>query len=367
MSTEASTLDRAEQRQVLRTFGRSVGREAHHLRHWPEATWQLIYGNWLQFADRPMPTVLDAERVRRDRPAGQLWARRIRPPPASESLLAVLEGHSSKVNFCAWRSDGAVLVTASSDKTARLWDGRTGAPIAVLEGHTSVVTACAFSPDGAVLATTSSDGTARLWDGRSGTPIAVLDDHTWIVQACAFSPDGAVLATTSYDTTARLWDGRTGAPLAVLEGHAGWVEACAFSPDGALLATASYDGTARLWGRPGGNSLGAIVVEGYGMSLAFHPAAPRLAVGAASDVLLCELVGLHLGPLIVAAIDVGDGEVVRCPACQSVFPVETGWLGREIACPQQDCEARLRVNSFVVKRVTAGRSRRAWWRFWERA
>jgi WD40 repeat protein len=55
------------------------------------------------------------------------------------------------------------VVTASSDRTARLWDAETGKPIGEpLTGHTNVVTSAAFSPDGKRIVTASSDKTARL-------------------------------------------------------------------------------------------------------------------------------------------------------------------------------------------------------------
>jgi hypothetical protein len=67
----------------------------------------------------------------------------------------------------AFSPDGARLATASWDKTARLWDARTGEELLVLKGHTDEVHAVCFSPDGTRLATASADNTARLWDARA--------------------------------------------------------------------------------------------------------------------------------------------------------------------------------------------------------
>jgi WD40 repeat protein len=59
------------------------------------------------------------------------------------------------------------IVTASEDKTARLWDGQTGKPIGEpLRGHGDRVVSAAFSPDGRRIVTASWDKTARLWDGQ---------------------------------------------------------------------------------------------------------------------------------------------------------------------------------------------------------
>jgi WD40 repeat protein len=59
--------------------------------------------------------------------------------------------------------DGGRILTASNDKTARLWD-RDGTPLATLQGHTDVVYSAVFAPDGGRILTASADNTARLWE-----------------------------------------------------------------------------------------------------------------------------------------------------------------------------------------------------------
>src|SRR5262249_23699625 len=76
----------------------------------------------------------------------------------------------------------------------------------------------AFSPDGTRLATTSTDRTARIWDARTGQELLALRGHTGEVWSVAFSPDGTRLATASRDRTARLWDARAGQELLALRG-----------------------------------------------------------------------------------------------------------------------------------------------------
>jgi len=53
------------------------------------------------------------------------------------------------VTSAAFIPDGARIVTASVDKTARICDAATAKQIAVLRGHHDLVTSAAFSPDGA--------------------------------------------------------------------------------------------------------------------------------------------------------------------------------------------------------------------------
>ena len=59
------------------------------------------------------------------------------------------------------------LVSASSDKTMRVWDASSGACLRVLEGHTApVLIVCALS-DGR-FASASFDNTVRVWDISNG-------------------------------------------------------------------------------------------------------------------------------------------------------------------------------------------------------
>jgi WD40 repeat protein len=83
------------------------------------------------------------------------------------ALLTRLRGHTKYV-FCAeFSPDGARVVTASDDHTARVWDAATGATLMTLRGHTNWVFCCVFSPDGSRVVTGSGDHTARVWDVRA--------------------------------------------------------------------------------------------------------------------------------------------------------------------------------------------------------
>ncbi len=54
--------------------------------------------------------------------------------------------------------------------------------------------------------------------------------------------------------------------------------------------------------------------------------------------------------LIVTAVDLGEGLVVRCPHCNTRHPFDEAWRGHAITCPNPDCGGPLRVNEFLVTR-----------------
>jgi WD40 repeat protein len=68
------------------------------------------------------------------------------------------------------------------------------------------VVSAKFSPDGATIVTASQDGTARVWDTSSGQTLAELIGHTGPLLGATFTPDGKQVITSSRDHTARIWD-----------------------------------------------------------------------------------------------------------------------------------------------------------------
>lgn len=176
-----------------------------------------------------------------------------------------LAGHKGIVYSAAFNHDRSLIVTASLDNTARIWDGKTGTLINVLGrpgvlsrllrrptgGHTARVQSAAFSPDGKRIVTASWDGTAKIWDisDLKDTRVLTTLSHKTDVNSAAFSPDGKLIVTGSDDGGARIWDWerQTDKPRAELPVHKHYVYGVAFSPDGKRVVTASWDRTAKIW------------------------------------------------------------------------------------------------------------------------
>ena len=157
--------------------------------------------------------------------------------------------HRGEVAWATFSPDGnlKLVLTASRDATAAVWDASTGKQLHSLAGHSDYVRLAVFSSDGRKIVTASRDYTARVWDAATGQHIATLDGHRGLLTCAAFSPDGSLVVTASEDGQAIVWDAQTGKLLTVLRGHLSDVCWAQFSPDGSRIVTASEDHTVRIW------------------------------------------------------------------------------------------------------------------------
>lgn len=112
--------------------------------------------------------------------------------------------HDHLVNFCSFNSTGEFVVSASSDRTARVWSVPELKPIATLFGHEDDVEMAVFSPDDERIATASRDGRVRVFSA-DGECQSTLRGHTADVTSVAWSANGQELFSSSDDGTIRRW------------------------------------------------------------------------------------------------------------------------------------------------------------------
>lgn len=162
------------------------------------------------------------------------------------SKAVILNGHKRIVSSINFSPDGKSILTASYDKTARVWDRKTGMLKFAVTGHEDLVYCAAFSPDGKTFATCSGDGTVKLWHSCTGKLIASSKKHRSEVWSLAFSPDGKRIASAGDGNTVRVLEARALTEITSFDGKSDEISSVEFSPNGKLLATASGK-TIRLW------------------------------------------------------------------------------------------------------------------------
>lgn len=170
-------------------------------------------------------------------------------------LLKTLTGATSFVNALTITLDGSFLIGASADKTIRVWDLQTGELTNTLRGHTSFVDDIVMSPDGQILVSTGADKTIRIWHLETGEMLHVLQGHSGFVNALSISTDGKTLVSGSADSSLKVWNLKTGEQIYSLMGHTSFVNALVISPNGKTLASGGADTTIKIWDLQTGKEL----------------------------------------------------------------------------------------------------------------
>lgn len=218
-----------------------------------------------------------------------------------EPMLRIEAGmHTAAIQRISADATGRWAVTASQDKTVRVWEVESGRLLAVLRPPIGPLLggqmrAVAMSPDGATVAASGYTAT----DTATGHSVFLFDRVTYKlksvlvgglpqpVQGLAFNPDGTKLAaTTLRQGGLRVYNLRAGMGPWVDESYANDTYGVGWSRDG-RLATASYDGKLRVYQPSDFSGTTAIrpsveVQAPGGMrpySLAFSPDGERIAVG----------------------------------------------------------------------------------------
>ena len=220
---------------------------------------------------------------------------------ASHRRIGALAGHSDYVTACLATSLGQ-LVSASRDKTVRVWELASGdcvhtfvrptmepspAPrgaeeqgwitaVALMPGGKHVIAAagdgligrwnlasgecvqrfgagqgrvdaCALLHEGRHLLCGMADGTLGVWDLTMEQRVCCIPAHGGSVSAGAATRDGRRIFSASSDRTIKLWELGGPESLASQDGHAAPVTACALTPDASTAVSASEDRTLKVW------------------------------------------------------------------------------------------------------------------------
>lgn len=213
--------------------------------------------------------------------------------PTTEPILKInTKMHVSQLMRVGSDSYGRYVVTASMDKVAMLWDGRTGQLIRVLRppidaGNEGKLYCAAISPDGSIVAAAGWTG----WDWQGSSSIYIFNTSTGkmikrvtglpsVINDVEFSQDGKYLAAAMHSGWGvNVYNTSNWSMKKEIRGHGKVVYNSAFDKNG-RLATVCYDGYLRLFDS-NFNLLKEQILNGGSQpfSLAFSPDGSKIALG----------------------------------------------------------------------------------------
>lgn len=171
------------------------------------------------------------------------------PAPVAQR---VLEPNSSNGFASTAISPDGRWVAAADGKDAQLWDLQqvNGPPRRLGPAHHGNIRGLSFSADSRRLVTASMDRSARVWrllpERGLSDSVELAGSHTAALVGASFSPNGKLVATFGADATIRIWNAANGRELTVLRWHDRAVNDAQFTTAGDAILSASDDGTVKL-------------------------------------------------------------------------------------------------------------------------
>jgi len=174
-------------------------------------------------------------------------------PAPVYKLRSMLQGHSMDVKHVSVvQEPSGALLTASRDKTARMWyqhEDNSHSVRKIYKGHTKYVSCSVYQepseefPSGLIF-TGCQDGKIRAFLPDIEDPLFQLDGHAENVTSLFVGKFGTIISG-SWDCTAKVWVNRK--CTMTLTGHSFAVWAVAILPEVGIMVTASADKLIKLW------------------------------------------------------------------------------------------------------------------------
>jgi len=238
----------------LQSLHHVLRREAHNLRGWDREQRPAFFAQQVHMraVDLGFNHLVGSTEVRLAGMGQPYLALCWRAGRESPALMRTLAGHKDRVRAVAVTPDGRYTISASNDRTLKVWELETGREVRTLAGHENWVNAVAVTLDGRYAISASDDRTLKVWELETGREVRTLAGHEAWVLAVAVTPDGRYAISASSDRTLKVWELETGREVRTLAGHESGVNAVAVTPDGRYAISGSTDERYAIFGSTDG-------------------------------------------------------------------------------------------------------------------
>lgn len=220
---------------TVRVWDPEKGEQINTLMHHSEAVLHLRYYNGVMVTCSKDRTIVVWEMTK---PYGL----------AEIKFQKVLVGHRAAVNVVDF--DEKYIVSASGDRTIKVWTADTGEFVRTLQGHRRGIACLQYREN--IVVSGSSDNTIRIWDIEHGTSLRTLEGHDELVRCIRF--DDKRIVSGAYDGKIKIWDLKKALDpripsnnlcIQTLEKHSGRVFRLQF--DEFQIISSSHDDTILIW------------------------------------------------------------------------------------------------------------------------
>lgn len=141
--------------------------------------------------------------------------------------------------------DDKHIVSCSKDTTICLWDRRTGDLLRTLTGHRGPVNAVQLRGD--LIVSASGDGVAKLWNLKLGLCIKEFPSRDRGMACVEFSPDSRTILAGGNDQVIYHFDANSGELVRELTGHRGLVRSLHLDSANGRVISGSYDHSVKAY------------------------------------------------------------------------------------------------------------------------
>ena len=141
--------------------------------------------------------------------------------------------------------DDKHIVSCSKDASICLWDRLTGEFLRTLTGHRGPVNAVQLR--GNLIVSASGDGIAKLWNLASGLCIKEFPSKDRGMACVEFSPDSRTILAGGNDQVIYQFDANSGELIRELKGHRGLVRSLHLDSANGRVISGSYDTSVKAY------------------------------------------------------------------------------------------------------------------------
>ena len=194
----------------------------------------------------------------------------------SSRALYTRKAHDKDINAIATNHSSSLFASASQDRTVKIWSVEEGEVLGILRGHRRGVWSVRFSPraipsitgdkgpasgNRGLVLTASGDKTVKIWSLTDYSCLRTLEGHSNSVLKVLWMPHNEPLgsstnsaskrplqiASAGGDGLVKIWDANTGEVSCTLDNHVDRVWALTVNPETGTLVSGGGDSVVTFW------------------------------------------------------------------------------------------------------------------------